>query len=404
METEYTSPLDKIFRNLKEHGSWINIIEYRKLFDPYDPFFQDTPTREKLLQLKEYNFCGVSPITFNILYRAFCIEEGKQEIYNDLGQALLEIINSTTAEDVSNLDIHDLSNWYKGREENPKTVMIHFVIKNTLAGMDAKLHQQLIKQKDFLIRKRIILTHYSSDNREIKVVKNDNPIFDQIDEELLAGVDTYDKNDNDSRSFSLEQLVWGLYEKLSNQNIVDPLGWYNRYMDTESDSHPLKIHDMIRHTLVDMSAHLHQLLIDEENNQVRMRLILMHNSMRNFKQRIVKNTDPVFDKIDEELLSRVGLLDKEDPKARYIALEELVEDLRDKFDSAHKKQKQDYAQRLVTHIEGLHIEELKTMSEYSSYNLENVLQAKKNPKEWLYSKVRDSALMREIEKIRPKIE
>ncbi len=404
METEYTSPLDEIFRNLKEHGSWLDIIEYRKLFDPYDPFFQDTPTREKLLQLKEYNFCGVPPIIFNLNYRSFCIEEGKQEIYNDLGQALLEIIDSITVEDVSNLDIHDLSNWYKGKEENPKTVKIHFVIKNTLAGMSAKLHQQLINQKDLLVRKRIILMHYSLNNREIKVVKNDNPIFDQIDKELLARIDTYDKNDEDSRSLSLEQLVWDLYEELSNQDFVDPLGCYNRYMNTESNSHSIEIHYVLRHALVDMSTHLHQLLIDEENNQVRMRLILMHNSMKNSKQRIVKNTDAVLNQIDDELLSRVGLLDKEDRKARYIALEELVEDLRDEFDPVHKKQKQDHAQRLVTHIEGLHIEELKTMSEFSGFNLENMLQVKKNPKEWLYSKVKDLALMREMEKIRPKIE
>jgi len=375
-------------------------LDYDTLFDPLGWGFERTPTRQKLLMFKEYKYCGLPPTILSVIYSTFCKEEQKQDLHDDLGQALLKIIDSITPEDVSNLDIHDLSNWYKGKEENPQTIKVHFVIKHTLAGMSSQLHQQLIDQKDLLIRKRIILMHNSLNDPKIKVVKNADPIFDQIDEELLSRVDTYKREDIETRTMALEQLVWDLYEDMSTLNIHDPLSWYNWYMGTEDNPHTNAIHFVIRNTLVDMSSHLHQLLIDQNDNLIRTRLVLMHNSSKNSKIKVVKNADPLFDQIDEELLSRVGTLDKNDMKARHIALEELVEDLHDELDPAYKQQKQEHAQKLIACIEGLHVEELKTMSEFSSYNLENVLQAKKDPKEWLYSKVKNWAINREVDKIR----
>lgn len=292
MEMDSTIPLKSIHNNLVKNGSWLIDgktygLNYGRLFDPLDSTFKETPTRQKVLEFKEYFFCGISPTVLNTLYKHFCKAENKQDLYEDLGYALLEIINGIAPEDVTDLDIHDPANWYKGENSDPHTMNIHFAIKYTLMNMSSDLHQQLIDQPDNLIRKRLVLMNHSLEKREIK---------------------------------------------------------------------------------------------------------------------IVKNTDPVFDQIDEELLSRVDIYDKEDMKARYIAIEELVEDLHDEFDPAYKKQKQEYAQKLITCIEEMNVEELKNMREFSSYNLENILKAKKKPKEWLYSKVNDWAIRREVDKIQGKHE
>jgi hypothetical protein len=404
MEPVYTSTLKQIPINLKKHGSWLYDrssygLDYEKLFDPTGLDFARTPTRQKLLEFKEYKFCRLPPDYLSLIYSNFCKQERKQDLYEDFGHALLEIIDSITPEDVSDLDIHDLSNWYKGKEENPQTIKIHFVIKNTLAGMSPKLHQQLIDQKDPLIRKRLLLMTYSLDNSKIKVVKNTDPIFDKIDEELLSRVDTYIKEDIETRTMALEQLVWDLYENFSNLDIHDPLSWYNWYMEKEDNPHTNEIHFVIKNTLVDMSSELHQLLIEQTDISIKKRLVLMNYNLNYSSPKIVKNTDPIFDQIDEELLSRVDTYEKNDMKARYIAIEELVEDLHDEFDPAYKKQKQEHAQKLVSCIEDMNVEELKNMGEFSSYNLENVLRAKKNPREWLYSKVTNGAIRKEVEKI-----
>lgn len=73
------------------------------------------------------------------------------------------------------------------------------------------------------------------------------------------------------------------------------------------------------------------------------------------------------------------------------------------YDPEYKKHKQEHAEKLVNNIEDLNIEELKKMKEFRSYNLEHVISAKKKPQEWLYSKVKNWSVRREMKILNEKV-
>lgn len=280
--------LEKINDMLIARGSWIVEENFynpnlKALFDPHSTEFHDITPLKKILILKELFFCGFEPILLSTFYKTFCKEENDEEMFEDFGHGLLEIIKSVAEENLSKLNIHDPANWYKGKKENPSTIDIHTVIQNILGEMSSELHKQLIEGKNNLIRKRLILLDYSLKYQSSKIVRNADPLFDQIDEELISRVDTYEKRDI---------------------------------------------------------------------------------------------------------------------KARYIAIEELVEDLHDEFDPEYKENKIEYAKTLVENIENLNIRELQKLNNFAGYNLENIIRAKKKPKEWLYSKISPWEISREIDKIK----
>lgn len=186
--------LDDIFL---ENGSWLydehdSEFDFKTFFDPFGEEFKEMPTKRKMLILRELFYCGVEPILLRALYGDYCVQYMQEDLYKDFGQALLEILKDVSADDLASLDIHQPQNWYRGTGENPSTIESHEVIVMELEGMLPELHEQLIHEKDLLIRKRLMYLHRTKDNKTVYIVPNKDSVFDKIDDELLRRVETFE--------------------------------------------------------------------------------------------------------------------------------------------------------------------------------------------------------------------
>ena len=178
---------------LLAHGSWLydddeSRVDLSTFFDPFAPEFTSLSTQRKLLMLRELFFCGIEPVFLNAFYRIYCVEYMHEDLYTDFGQALLEIIKTVSVDDLSELDIHRPQNWYKGKKGSLLTEKSHEVILMVLEGMLSDFHERIKNQKDLLIRRRLVY----SQRTNIMIVPNDDPVLDQVDEELLRRVETFE--------------------------------------------------------------------------------------------------------------------------------------------------------------------------------------------------------------------
>lgn len=211
MAAEEFNALDLLNTIIREKGSWIYDEVFYKpnlktFFDPFSEEFKNTPALEKILELKELFYCGVEPILLNTIYKKFCKDEHYEELLEDFGYSLLELIKSVSEEDLSNLDIHEPANWYKGNEDNLQTVEVHTAVEGTLEMMSEETHKQLIKQTNLFVRKRLTFLSYSLNNPKVKLIRNYDPVFDKIDDELLKHVESYE-TDIKARAWTIQKLA-----------------------------------------------------------------------------------------------------------------------------------------------------------------------------------------------------
>lgn len=203
---------------LLAHGSWLydedgSRLNLSTFFDPFSPEFTSMSTHRKLLILRELFYCGIEPILLRTFYRMYCIEYMHEDLYTDFGQALLEIIKAITVEDLATLNIHQPQNWYGGKEEPPFPERSHETIISVLEGMMPDFHERLKRQKDLLIRRRLV---YSQRTNHL-IVPNDDPVLDQIDEELLRRVETFEP-DVKARYGTVELLAEDIHDELDPEH------------------------------------------------------------------------------------------------------------------------------------------------------------------------------------------
>ena len=182
---------------LLAHGSWLydedgSRLDLATFFDPFSVEFKSMPTKRKLLVLKELFYCGVEPILLSTLYRMFCIEYMHDDLYTDFGQALLEILKSVTAEDLASLDIHDPRNWYRGKKPQDHPGTVHEATICVLEMMNPELQARLSNESDPLTRKRLVFFNWTGNSKNIGIVPNEDPVLNQVDEELLKRVNSID--------------------------------------------------------------------------------------------------------------------------------------------------------------------------------------------------------------------
>ena len=187
--------LKELNERLFAHGSWLydeneSRIDFDTFFDPFSVEFKAMPIEQKMLILKELFYCKIEPILLVLLYRGFCVQYVHDDLYADFSHALLEILKGASAEDISSLNIHQPQNWYRGTGDKLPVMESHEVIVSVLDMMFPEFHTQLLDHKDLLIRKRLIYFNYTNNSNNAYIVPNQDPLFDQIDEELLRRVET----------------------------------------------------------------------------------------------------------------------------------------------------------------------------------------------------------------------
>lgn len=276
---------NELRHRLLAHGSWLYDegedrfgFDLTTFFDPFAPEFKSMPTQRKMLILQELFYCAIDPILLSLTYKMFCREYNHEELYNDFGHALLEVLKSVSADDLVTIDIHNPQNWYRGEKDNPLSESAHEATVMVLDGMHADFQERLIQQEDPLIRQRMVYTQRTN----ILIRPNDDPILDQIGEELLRRVETFEP----------------------------------------------------------------------------------------------------------------------DVKVRYGDVRLLASDIHDELDPENKRKRLGLAQLLYESIESLDLETLKKLPMFEGERVEHFVDTKKDPKKWLYSRVTDLALRRNLCQIR----
>lgn len=425
---------------LIKNGSWLydacfvaGKIDFRALFDPNSDEFKRMTIKQKMLTLRELFYCGIKPMTLNQMYKTFCVE-AYNNYYYSFPEALLEIISILSADDLVSLDIHDPQNWCSRNRKNSITQESHELIVSTLEGMNYSLLAQLIKTKDLIMRKRLIYFNNIINNKNnLNIVPNQNPILDQVDEELLRRVETFEPNVI-LRFGNIRMLAENIYDEIDAEHkkkriALDEL-FCNaiKYRDFETlkdfpiihgtDSNNTisikEYHEVIVSSLEIMSSDLHSKLKNTTDLLIRKRLIhfndidnlivlpiknrlIYFNSNNNLL--VVPNQNPILDQVDDELLRRVESIEP-DVKLRYGRIRLLAEDIYDKIEPDHKKERIALAELLYKSIESMDIETLKGLQIYRNSNIEHFIDIKKDPKKWLYSCVWGFSLKRDLCRIR----
>lgn len=205
---------------LLAHGSWLYDegedkfgFDLTTFFDPFAPEFKSMPTQRKMLILQELFYCRIDPILLSLTYKMFCRKYNHEELYNDFGHALLEILKSVSADDLVTLDIHNPQNWYRGEKDNPLSESAHEATVMVLDGMHDDFQERLMGEKDLLVKKRMVY----SQRTNIMIVPNEDPILDQVDEELLRRADTFNP-DVKARFGDVRLLAEDIHDELDPEN------------------------------------------------------------------------------------------------------------------------------------------------------------------------------------------
>ena len=199
---------------LLAHGSWlydedVSRLDLSTFFDPFSSGFASMPTQRKLLILRELFYCGIEPVYLNTFYRKFCTEYGEDSLYAGFGHALLDILKAVSVDDLASLDIHDPQHWYRGKEDPSVHESSHQAIIMVLESMSPEFHERLKSQKDLLVRRRLVY----SQRTNMLIVPNDDPVLDQIDEDLLRRVETFEP-DLKIRYGTIQLLAEDIHDEL----------------------------------------------------------------------------------------------------------------------------------------------------------------------------------------------
>lgn len=249
--------LKELNDRLLSHGSWLydeyeSRIDFDTFFDPFSVEFKVMPIEQKMLILKELFYCKIEPVLLGLLYRSFCVQYMHDDLYADFGHALLEILKGASVEDISSLDIHRPQNWYRGTGDTPPTMESHEVIVRVLDMMFPEFQIQLLDHKDLLMRKRLIYLNYTKDSNNVYITPNQDPLFDQIDEELLRRVETIE-SDVKMRYGTISLLVEDIHDELVPEHKKERLALAELlYKSIENmDTGTLKGLPMFRNTDID---------------------------------------------------------------------------------------------------------------------------------------------------------
>lgn len=217
-----THYFDQFNEMLLRRGSWLYdensseclfydnfCFDLKTFFDPFSSKFKQMSIKQKLLILYELFYCGIEPILLSSIYCSFCKEWNYDELHVDFGQALLEIIKLTSKEDTQSINIHNPKNWYRGKNNSSYVEEAHDAIIMVLEIMGEEFHKRLKKEKNILIRKRLIFTQRTS----VLIGPNQDKIFDQIDEELLRRVNSIEP-DVKARIGSIRLLAEDIHDEL----------------------------------------------------------------------------------------------------------------------------------------------------------------------------------------------
>ena len=242
---------------LLAHGSWLydedgSRFDFSTFFDPFSEEFLAMSTQRKLLVLKELFFCRVEPILLSSLYRVYCDQYMYDDLYTDFGQALLEILKAVDVEDLFELDIHDPSNWYRGKETNTRPETSHLATIMVLESMLPELHEQMKAQKDLLIRRRLVYFNRVGNSESVFIVPNEDSVLDKVDEELLKRVELIDP-DVKQRYGEIHLMAEDIQDELDPDHKKERLALAELlYKSIESmDLETLKALPMYRNSVVD---------------------------------------------------------------------------------------------------------------------------------------------------------
>lgn len=249
--------LKEVNARLLAHGSWLYSEDSPRLdlstfFDPFSAEFSAMPTSRKMLVLKELFYCGVEPILLHATYQLYCKQYMHDDLYTDFGHALLEILNSVTAEDLASLDIHDPRNWYRGDNSNEHPETAHEATVFVLESMDAELQARLTNESDPLIRKRLVFCNRTGNSNNIMIIPNQDPVLDHVDEELLKRAESID-HDVKRRYGEIWLMADDIYDELDPKHKEERLALAELiYRSVETmDLETLKTLPMYRNARVD---------------------------------------------------------------------------------------------------------------------------------------------------------
>lgn len=251
------SDLDLLNDGLFAHGSWLydkygSRFDLRTFFDPFSEEFKSMPTQRKVLILRELFYCGIEPILLSTLYRIHCVDSRHEDLYKDFGQALLEILKSVSVDDLSSLDIHQPQNWYRGKEVDTHPETTHQATIMVLEGMLPDFHERLKSQQDPLIRKRLVYFERTGTSNTMLIVPNQDPVLDQVDEELLRRVETFELEVKD-RYGTIRLLVEDIHDELDPEHKKERLALAQLLFESieNMDIETLKTLPMFRRTDID---------------------------------------------------------------------------------------------------------------------------------------------------------
>lgn len=204
------SSIDIIFNKLEEKSSWL-LNPYGLGFKLKHIFAKDMYSSEKLtsekkmLIIKELFFCELDPLIIDKIYRKQCMEANRTDLYQEMGEELLQILNDLSEEDLSTINIQDPTLWSQANGEKVKYVFSHEAIINVIANNPDILRNN----NDLIIKRRLIYKDYCFNNRDMVIIRNEDSLFDKIDERLIQEEQNLN-TDIKKRTFQVEDTIEAL--------------------------------------------------------------------------------------------------------------------------------------------------------------------------------------------------
>lgn len=195
--------------------------------------------------------------------------------------------------------------------------------------------------------------------------------------------------------------------QFSSLDIHFPLNWfrgqdagYYHNKNTLDATEGGPSYRMVIEGLEVISAQAFKQLTTESDLLMRKRLLYLEHSLTRPSIRISPNKESVMNEMEDRLLEKIDLYPPE-KREGFGVVELLAEDIHDELDEDYKLKKMEYVERLFTAIEKMDIPTLEDMRGF----FRNGRIAPKGEriapsKEWLYEKVWDIAIQRELAKMR----
>lgn len=198
------------------------------IFDPFASEFKATPSLDKILILKELFYCGLQPVLINSLYKKYCIDSSNDDLFEDLGLALLNICSDIHNIDLTQLDNNVPSLWFDKKLECRNNVEEFEVVIDSVQQASESFQKRLLDEAELVMRTRLIFLDYSSQNPGTKIINNKNKFSDDVVNDILAEFDTFETNDLKKRTFQVEDFAADSLEKHDTA--------YKEYMETSAEN------------------------------------------------------------------------------------------------------------------------------------------------------------------------